>query len=114
MQTGLALIGDAAHTIHPLAGQGANLGIMDALSLAEIIKTALEQNRQWYALHTLRGYERQRKGDNLLMEAAMSGFKTLFGNQDPLLSTLRNTGLNMVNQLPMVKNQLMQHALGLD
>ena len=114
VQSGLALIGDAAHTIHPLAGQGANLGIMDALSLADIIKTALEQNRQWYALHTLRGYERQRKGDNLLMEAAMSGFKALFGNQDPLLGTLRNTGLNMVNQLPMVKHQLMQHALGLD
>ena len=114
VQAGLALIGDAAHTIHPLAGQGANLGIMDALCLAEVIKTALEQNRQWDALHTLRSYERQRKGDNLLMEASMSGFKALFGNDDPLLSTIRNTGLNLVNQLPMIKNQLMQHALGLD
>ena len=114
VQTGLALIGDAAHTIHPLAGQGANLGIMDALCLSDIIKTAVEQNRQWSALHTLRRYERQRKGDNLIMEASMSGFKALFGNEDPLLSTIRNAGLNAVNRLPMVKNQFVQHALGLD
>jgi len=108
------LIGDAAHIIHPLAGQGANLGIMDALNLAEVIKTALDNDRQWHALHTLRRYERARKGANLAMEASMSGFKALFGNQNPLLAGLRNTGLNMVDRLPLVKNQLMQHALGLE
>lgn len=114
VQRGMALIGDAAHIIHPLAGQGANLGIMDALCLAEVLKTALDQNRQWNALHTLRQYERSRKGANLAMEASMSGFKVLFGNENPLLATLRNTGLNLVDQLPLVKNQLIQHALGLD
>ena len=113
VQTGLALMGDAAHTIHPLAGQGANLGIMDAISLAEVIKEAIEQDRQWNALHTLRAYERARKGDNLLMETTMSGFKTLFGSEDPMLGSIRNTGLNLVNSLPMIKNKLMQHALGL-
>lgn len=114
VQEALALIGDAAHIIHPLAGQGANLGIMDAASLADVIKEALSNNRQWNALHTLRRYERDRKGDNLAMEASMTGFKLLFGNTNPFMATLRNSGLNMVNTLPYLKNRLMQHALGLD
>lgn len=114
VQNGLALIGDAAHAIHPLAGQGANLGILDAIALTGVISDALEQGRQWNALHNLRRFERARKGENLLMESSMSGFKTLFGNQDPLLAGLRNAGLNLVSQLPMVKNRLIQHALGLD
>jgi 2-octaprenylphenol hydroxylase len=86
VQEGVALIGDAAHNIHPLAGQGANLGIMDAACLAGVIAEALAAGRQWSALHTLRKYERSRKGDNRVMEATMTGFKQLFGNDNPLLA----------------------------
>jgi 2-octaprenylphenol hydroxylase len=112
VQQGLALIGDAAHNIHPLAGQGANLGIMDAACLAEVIADALQAKRQWSALHTLRKYERTRKGDNRLMEAAMTGFKHLFGNDNPLLSEVRNTGLNLVDHAGPIKQLFINQALG--
>ncbi len=112
VKSGLALVGDAAHTIHPLAGQGANLGIMDAAVLADVITEARAAGRQWWALHTLRQYERARRGDNRLMETAMSGFKQLFGNASPWLSSLRNGGLTVVDHLPVLKSLLMKHAMG--
>jgi 2-octaprenylphenol hydroxylase len=112
IRPGVALIGDAAHQIHPLAGQGANLGIMDAACLAQVIVQAKAAHRDWSALHTLRKYERWRKGDNRLMENAMTAFKILFGNNDPLLGTLRNTGLGIADQLGPLKYAFMQHAMG--
>lgn len=112
VQNGLALVGDAAHNIHPLAGQGANLGFQDAACLADTILQAHTANRQWYALHTLRKYERARKGENQLMESSMTAFKLLFSNDNALLSTVRNAGLVMVDQAPLIKQQFMRHALG--
>ncbi len=112
VQQGLALVGDAAHNIHPLAGQGANLGFLDAACLSGVITQALSANRQWSALHTLRKYERARKGENRLMESAMTGFKLLFSNDNELLSTARNMGLVMVDQTPLIKQQFMRHAMG--
>lgn len=113
VKPGLALIGDAAHNIHPLAGQGANLGIADAFVLAEVIRHARQANRQWAALHTLKKYQRQRKGANRVMELSMTGFKELFGNENALLSELRNAGLSLVDHIPPLKYRIIQQALGL-
>ncbi len=112
VQHGLALVGDAAHSIHPLAGQGANLGIADAICLAEVIQQAKKAGRQWYAQHTLLKYQRQRKLENRLMENAMTGFKVLFGQNNPLLAECRNAGLNLVDHLPLIKNRFIRRALG--
>jgi len=112
VKPGLALIGDAAHNIHPLAGQGANLGIADAFALAEVIIAARKANRQWASLHTLKKYQRQRKGANQLMEASMTGFKELFGNKSAALSEIRNAGLSLVDHIPALKYKIIEQALG--
>jgi len=112
VKPGLALIGDAAHSIHPLAGQGANLGIADAAALAKVISTAKKAERQWAALHTLSKYQRQRKGANLLMETSMTAFKELFGNDNVLVSEIRNAGLSLVDNLPALKYRVIKQALG--
>lgn len=114
VEQGVALIGDAAHIIHPLAGQGANLGVLDARELSRLLIETRKHNRQWWAEHTLRAYERARKGENYLMESAMSGFNALFSNENPWLSMLRNAGLNVVDHMPFVKHQFMQHAMGVE
>jgi len=112
VKPGLALVGDAAHTVHPLAGQGVNLGILDAASLAEVLLDARAQDRDIAALKVLRRYERWRKGHNLMMMAAMDGFKRLFGADWEALRWARNTGLTLTNALPPVKHLIMSHAMG--
>ena len=114
VKSGLALIGDAAHTIHPLAGQGVNLGLLDAAALAETLLNARATGKNIASLTTLRKYERWRRADNSLMMYSMSGFKNLFSNEQTELSFVRNAGLNIVNGLGPVKNKLMRHALGLE
>ncbi|MCF6325388.1 MAG: UbiH/UbiF/VisC/COQ6 family ubiquinone biosynthesis hydroxylase [Gammaproteobacteria bacterium] len=108
----LALIGDAAHAIHPLAGQGVNLGLLDAAALAEVLLNAHAKNKNIGATHVLRRYERWRKGDNLIMMTAMDGFKKLFGSDNLPLKWLRNEGLTIADKLPPLKNQIMLHAMG--
>jgi 2-polyprenylphenol 6-hydroxylase len=112
VRPGLALIGDAAHSIHPLAGQGANLGIADAAALADVICTARKAGRQWSAQHTLSKYQRQRKGANRVMEMSMTGFKELFGQDNVFISELRNAGLSLVDHLPALKYRIIRQALG--
>lgn len=110
VQPRLALIGDAAHGIHPLAGQGVNLGLRDARELAEtIIARGLEPDCGDYLL--LRRYERARKEDILAMELATDGLQKLFSNTNPTLVRWRNLGLEITNRLPVLKDRLMQHAL---
>lgn len=106
----LVLVGDAAHGIHPLAGQGVNLGLRDC---RELVTTMLERGLQSdcgdYRL--LRRYERARKEDILAMELATDGLQKLFNNNNPTLARLRNLGLEITNHLPLLKNRLMQHSL---
>ncbi|MGH8684367.1 MAG: UbiH/UbiF family hydroxylase [Nitrosospira sp.] len=110
VQPRLALIGDAAHGIHPLAGQGVNLGLRDARELAAtIIARGLQPDCGDYLL--LRLYERARKEDILAMELVTNGLKKLFNNTNPTLVRLRNLGLEITNRLPLIKDQLIQHAL---
>lgn len=106
----VALIGDAAHNMHPLAGQGVNTGFRDARQLAKIL---LERGAQTDcgAAQLLRSYERKRKEDIYAMQAMTYGLKHLFNNTDPLLRTLRNSGLAVTNRLSPLKKFLMQHAL---
>jgi 2-octaprenylphenol hydroxylase len=83
------LVGDAAHTVHPLAGQGVNLGFLDAAALGEVLLAVTQEGRDIGALHVLRRYERWRKGENLAMLSATGGFKFLFGNDWPVVTASR-------------------------
>lgn len=113
VESGLALIGDAAHSIHPLAGQGVNLGFLDAAVLAEVLLHALGRGEQPNDVRVLSRYERRRMPHNLAMMAAMEGFERLF-QADPLpLRWLRNSGLNWVDDLPEAKALFVRQALGL-
>ncbi|MBI1194761.1 MAG: 2-octaprenyl-3-methyl-6-methoxy-1,4-benzoquinol hydroxylase [Gammaproteobacteria bacterium] len=108
----LALIGDAAHTIHPLAGQGANLGILDAVTLAEILGDVHARGLDIADTRALRRYERWRRAENTRMIAAMEGFKRLFGTRNPLLSAVRNVGLDITDRCSPAKDLILQYHLG--
>lgn len=105
----VALIGDAAHTIHPLAGQGVNLGIKDAVELAK----QLSEINDCGSYKALRRYERARRGDNIITMKAMEGFRLLFGHNANSVKTARSFGMNLFNQTPMIKNQVIKKAMGL-
>jgi 2-octaprenylphenol hydroxylase len=109
----VALAGDAAHAIHPLAGQGVNLGLLDAAALAEVILAARGQDRDPGGVPVLRRYERWRRGDNLMMMSAMDAFNLLFSNNQPPLRWTRNLALAMMNRASPAKERLMRHAMGL-
>ncbi len=107
----VALAGDAAHVIHPLAGQGANLGLQDARALAAVL-TARAPGRDPGELRLLRRYERTRAEAILAMRATVHGLYSLFEAPAPALSRLRNAGLNFADRMPVLKNLLMRHAMG--
>jgi 2-octaprenylphenol hydroxylase len=113
VQPRIALTGDAAHTIHPLAGQGVNLGLLDAAALAQVLTEGHAQGKDPGSLRLLRRYERWRKGDNLAMLAAMEGFHRLFGLQLAPVRWIRNWGLNLTHSLTPAKNLLMRQAMGI-
>jgi 2-polyprenyl-6-methoxyphenol hydroxylase-like FAD-dependent oxidoreductase len=106
------LLGDAAHTIHPLAGQGLNLGLLDCATLAEELGTAADPDLLGdYRL--LRRYERRRKSENLLAATALDGLQRLFASPSATVGRLRSSGLEAVGKLPYLKRRLVQRALGL-
>lgn len=109
---GVVLVGDSAHTIHPLAGQGANLGFMDAAVLAEELARALRRGDDFFAPHILDRYQRRRKAHNTAMMLAMVGFQNLFAADNPGIRWARNTGLRLTNRLPLLKELFVQQAMG--
>jgi 2-octaprenylphenol hydroxylase len=113
-QERVALVGDAAHTIHPLAGQGVNLGLYDAAALAETLVNAREAGRPISAYSTLRRYERWRRGHNAAMQTTMDLLFRLFGSTFPVVGQLRNLGLNATDRVMPLKRLIMRQASGLE
>ncbi|WP_286238939.1 UbiH/UbiF/VisC/COQ6 family ubiquinone biosynthesis hydroxylase [Neptuniibacter halophilus] len=111
---GLALAGDAAHMIHPLAGQGVNIGLLDAAALAEVLLQAARTGEDITELEVLRDYEKQRRQHNLLMMQTMDAFYRVFSNQNTPLKLLRNIGLGLAEKVTPAKNKVMQFAMGLE
>jgi 2-octaprenyl-6-methoxyphenol hydroxylase len=108
----LALIGDAAHVIHPIAGQGFNMGLRDVAALAESVVDAHRLGLDIGGGPVLARYERWRRFDNVLMATAMDGLNRLFSNDIGPLRLVRDLGLAAVNRLPPVKRFFMRHAMG--
>ena len=109
-----ALIGDAAHNIHPLAGLGANMGILDAASLSEVIVAAHNKRRNIASRSVLRRYERWRKGENYQIMMILEGFKYVFENQGEVVRNFRGFALSATNALPYFKRQIMLRAMGIE
>jgi ubiquinone biosynthesis UbiH/UbiF/VisC/COQ6 family hydroxylase len=107
----VALAGDSAHVVHPLAGQGANLGLQDAHALAAVL-VAREPGRDAGDLPLLRRYERARAEAILAMRATVHGLHRLFDAPGPVAAKLRNSGLKLADRVPVLKNLLMRHAMG--
>lgn len=113
VKEGVALIGDAAHMIHPLAGQGVNIGLLDAAALAQVLVAAKKSARDIGALPVLRDYEKMRRQNNLLMMTTMDLFYRVFGNAQLPLKLVRNLGLTLAERLSPAKKVAMKYAMGL-
>jgi 2-octaprenylphenol hydroxylase len=110
------LVGDAAHAVHPLAGQGLNLGLLDCASLADVLSGGLRGlgGADRFGEHRLlRRYERWRKSENLLAATAMDALERLFSSDNPAIAGLRGAGLNAVGRLPFIKRRLAERAMGI-
>ena len=106
------LLGDAAHAVHPLAGQGLNLGLLDCAALAQVLGSAAERGQLGEG-RLLRRYERWRKSENLLAAAALDGLERLFSSANSGVARVRSAGLGAVGKIPYLKRRFAQRALGL-
>ncbi|WP_312624445.1 3-demethoxyubiquinol 3-hydroxylase [Scandinavium sp.] len=113
VQPGLALVGDAAHTIHPLAGQGVNLGYRDVDALVDVLASARSHGEAWASLPVLKRYQTRRMADNYLMQSGMDLFYAGFSNDLAPLRMLRNIGLMAAERAGVLKRQALKYALGL-
>ncbi len=125
VKPGVALVGDAAHLIHPLAGQGVNIGILDAAQLAQTIEQAAgdrissadeyayNSDDDFSSLAVLQDYERKRRNHNLLVMQLMDSFYRVFSNQIAPLKALRNIGLGVAQRIPFARKKAMQLAMGI-
>lgn len=113
VQPGIALVGDAAHTIHPLAGQGVNLGYRDVDALLDVLSRARGYGEAWASLPVLRRYQNRRMADNYLMQSGMDLFYTGFSNDLAPVRILRNVGLMAAERAGGLKRQALKYALGL-
>ncbi|MBC8951960.1 3-demethoxyubiquinol 3-hydroxylase [Xenorhabdus sp. PB62.4] len=113
VQDGLVLLGDAAHTINPLAGQGVNLGYRDVDVLLNVLTNAKELLEDWHSQAILMRYQRRRMPDNLVMQAGMDLFHTAFSSDLPGLKTVRNLALMAAQRSGVMKNLALKYALGL-
>ncbi|MDH4071792.1 MAG: FAD-dependent monooxygenase, partial [Gammaproteobacteria bacterium] len=113
VQDGMALVGDSAHTVHPLAGQGVNLGFADAGELARIVIAAVDAGENPGDLPTLRRYERARRGTNRTMQGFVSGLNRLFSNRSAPLARLRGIGMYLFNRSGPIRARAVQTALGI-
>lgn len=109
----VVLVGDAAHTIHPLAGQGVNLGLADAAALAETITELHKEGKDIGLKTNLRPFERWRKAEAAQMIASMQGFKELFSGTNPIKKLVRGIGMSLTNELKPMKDECLKRALGL-
>jgi 2-octaprenyl-6-methoxyphenol hydroxylase len=109
----LALVGDAAHVIHPIAGQGLNLGLKDVAALAEVVVDAVRIGLDPGQADVLERYQRWRRFDTMAMGVATNGLNILFSNRSSLLRTVRDIGLGLVDRMPPLKDMLIRQAAGL-
>jgi len=110
----IALVGDAAHNIHPLAGQGVNLGLLDVAAMVAEIERALTRQLPLNDFSLLRRYQRARMAGNLSMMAAMETFKRLFASQSLMVTWIRNAGMRQLNSLAELKKIIIKSAMGLE
>jgi 2-octaprenyl-6-methoxyphenol hydroxylase len=110
----VAVIGNAAHTLHPIAGQGLNLGVRDVAALAEVVADARRSGGDPGSSETLAAYERWRRRDQQRVALATDGLARLFANPLPPLRLARNLGMLALDALPMAKHRLARAAMGID
>ncbi len=114
VKPGVALVGDAAHMINPLAGQGVNIGLLDAAALAEVLIDAAKKGLEIGGLTVLKRYEQLRRNENLKMMTVMDLFYRLFSNEVPPVKFIRNLGLGLAERIMPAKNKVMRNAMGLE
>lgn len=112
VQERVVLVGDAAHQVHPLAGQGVNMGLLDVAALRDVLLTTLEARRDFSHIQYLKRYERWRKADNQGLLLGIEWIRKLFATEQLPITTLRGCGLQLTEQLRFIKQLFIQHAVG--